>query len=270
MHLSGVADSHSSHGQTPEEERPRREGHSIQSAPSARRRRRFRARDAALEARPCRGRQRHADRSRPGGCSLSESPARSHSRLLQERAKSLAASRVACRPDALAGNSRSHRLRRLPGDPLPARHEPDARPAKAPAGAAVSPRQLHARRRAHQYRQRWAGARGDLQHQPVRHSCQPSGAATARRCRLRGLPHHGAGSRNRLARVHGRFLFPHLRSLQSVRPVGPRPRHRHRPADAGGVPALHRILARDRTGARTRRSFFTRCSTGRASPAPIA
>ena len=34
-------------------------------------------------------------------------------------------------------------------------------------------------------------------------------------------------------------------TVQSVRHLGARPRHRHRPADAGGISALHRILARD-------------------------
>ena len=58
-------------------------------------------------------------------------------------------------------------------------------------------------------------------------------AGRPRLCRLSG--DGWPGRQDRLAGLSGGRLFPHLRRARSIRPLGPRPRDRHRDALAGGV-----------------------------------
>ena len=87
------------------------------------------------------------------------------------------------------------------------------------------------------------GPRHPLRHHPVR-LWQAVHGQHPRRPRLRRFP--SAASCRQRAGLRGlprRQLFPRRRRGSPVRPVGARAGHRHRPDDARGISALHRILA---------------------------
>ena len=90
-----------------------------------------------------------------------------------------------------------------------------------------------------------------------------------RRTRLRRLPPARADQPARLfrrsLRLPRRELFPRRRQGRDLRPLGARPRHRHRRAEGRGVSAVQGLLDRA-AGARARpRSSCTPCSIPRAS-----
>ena len=136
------------------------------------------------------------------------------------------------------------RLRRLSGDPLQIRSRavgegrwplPDrvlpSRPLLQGAGAAPCRR----------------GRRSAGDSLLVRHVHLRQGALRRRPAEgsgFRRLPRHGRGRQARLARLSRRRLFPQLRRAGSVRPLGPRHRHRSGHVHAGRIPALHRFLVR--------------------------
>ena len=95
------------------------------------------------------------------------------------------------------------------------------------------------------------GAGDPVLARPLRHAGGPSGAE-ADRGRLRRVPGDGPGRGERLAGGARRLLLPHLGLVRAVRAVGARAGDRLGRAGAGGVPAVHPLLARAGAGRRGR------------------
>ena len=95
------------------------------------------------------------------------------------------------------------------------------------------------------------GAGDPVLARPFRHAeGQPGGQADE--CRLRRLRGDGPGRQERLDGCARRVLLPHLGLFGPVRHVGARAGDRQRRPRAGGVPALHALLAGAGAGGRDR------------------
>ena len=151
------------------------------------------------------------------------------------------------------------RLRRVPADPLQAGAGAVGGRRRAVPGAVLPSRALlQAAGQPVRGRGR-PGARDPLRHRLLHLRQDRAGPEAAGRSRLCRLSRDGRPRpENRLAGVSGRRLLPHFRRARPVRPVGARPRDRHRHALAGGVPAFHPVLARAHARRRQRTSSSTR------------
>ena len=191
-------------------------------------------------------------------------------RQLARARQSAGGQAVRCAAGTIA-DRRQGRFRRRAGDQVPRRPGAMADRPRCLPGTTVPRRSLQSVRRAHQRAVERPGARAPLFARLLRlQECGARRHAAARPWVLRLSRHGRPRQGNRLARLPGRELLPHLRRGQPVRRLGARHRHQHRHARAGGVSALRRVLAGRAEARMRRRSPSTRCSTGRASPAPTA
>ena len=173
-----------------------------------------------------------------------------------------AGARALARSDiALFRHPRGDRLHGVPPDRLSPRPRLVADRRFRRAGAALPCRQVFQGAVLHLAGRERPGARDPLSPILFRDVRRPCRAPAAAGCRLRRLPRHGRRPDLGLARLPRRLLFPHARRRQAVRHVGARAGDRHRHADARGIPALLRLLAR--SGARPARPHHHLCHARR-------
>ncbi len=189
---------------------------------------------------------------------------------LRARAKALAAKPYVRAPRTTA-YGRQGRLRRHPGDQVPRRPGAMADGPRRLPGTAVPRRSLQSVGRAHQRAVERPGARAALFARLLRLQRRGARRHAAARSRLFRLSRHGrARQGNRLARLPRAPAT----SAPPARTISTAPR---RAASPSTPPCRSRrsFRASSNSGCKSRRrmrrrSPSTRCSTGRASPAPTA